>query len=60
MLVIISMIVQSNPIGSKFINLISRIKHELVSFDKITIFHIKRDLNFEADCWANFVLELSP
>jgi hypothetical protein len=59
-LVIKSMIAQSNTEGNKLINLISRIKWELSSFHKVTLLHIKQELNYEVDHWAKFIMDLSP
>jgi len=58
--VMIVMIAQSYSVGNKLIILISRIKRELSSFEKVSFLYIKLDLNSEVDYWAKFVIDLSP
>jgi len=60
MIVIKAMIGKSYPKGSKLKNVISGIKQEMNSFVQISLFHIKGDLNEEANHWAKQVTEFNP
>jgi ribonuclease HI len=59
MLVIKAMIDQANPRGNKLSTLISRIIQILSHFDQVSFYHIKRELNGEADHWTKVASSLS-
>jgi len=52
MIIIKIMIDTSNTKGHKMKTCIALIKHESICFVKVSYYHIKRDLNKEANHWA--------